>query len=802
MHRIGMASKHLLEPGLTKLVKKGDRIYIVSVLGILELDEDGRFVGLEPFERLLEFDLNAVSIAQFIWNNLRRNTGSLMQKHHQFLEVSLRHTESIVRTAAFLLLNNVEEELTDLPKERLVDFSKALYHADDDFKFFIIRVLGNQTMLKNEGIFPEETLAPIVKSLGDSYDLIPGCAGAILHDIKNLPFEILKAIVPFVSRGSFDETRKGTIWANETRKGALYALENRENLPAEILHDLAFDFLRGDIKVGDILDEQIRLSLETLHLLINKYSDRREDVREKVLKILVWQRMTPQIVQVLVQSLSDPYAQVRKTAATALDQNRYLSQDILTIIIRRLFSDEKDAEIRSWLAQILASQCELSVNIVNVLAQQFSAEDIWNRRNATYALKWQRKLSNEILDQVAPLLLDADSNVRSNAARIFSSQETALNEKYLPALVQYLWSGDSPNDAYGALRNQPGFPQTIYNSFAQKLNDPDSIVREWAAGVLEDNKQHMPLDILKALAKLAFDDENKKVALEASIALADQMSVPAEIFDIIADKLEHKDSRIRSRAIVALKNKENVSIEILRTLLKHFDQDANVRISAAYTFESYKNLPQEILDHIALLLEDEDPMMREMALKSLHNKDKLRGDMIKTVISLLADEFKDIKYYAVQVIESQSSLSKETMTVLDNLLSDPDYFYRVLAMNILGRHENVPQNILNKILLRLTDKDSSVRQAAMVTLAHQPYLSKGQINSIAQVLKDKRDYIRSDIADELKEFKQLPEEILNALVLCLSDSDVYVQISASEALAAQEKLPEDIRKKLEDFQNN
>lgn len=171
-------------------------------------------------------------------------------------------------------------------------------------------------------------------------------------------------------------------------------------------------------------------------------------------------------------------------------------------------------------------------------------------------------------------------------------------------------------------------------------------------------------------------------------------------------------------------------------ILQLESKDRNIKVRAIRTLQNQSNLPEKILDVIAVLLQDEDEDIRLAAMEALRFHTDLKIEMLKDIAVQLKVEDFYMRWAALDVLRGQANLSEEILDDLVLLLKDKDEHTQYTAAHALRGQANLPERIIENIAVHLDHNDWKIRRTAAIALEGRTNLKEEILQRLCGLLDD------------------------------------------------------------------
>lgn len=261
--------------------------------------------------------------------------------------------------------------------------------------------------------------------------------------------------------------------------------------------------------------------------------------------------------------------------------------------------------------------------------------------------------------------------------------------------------------------------------------------------------------------------EVRKSAIQALAALHINKAIPK-----LRELLKEKNTDVQVAALSAvssLRDEEIVSHLVI--FLKQINRDD---WSLQYAVDQVARTlsPAEAIPEIKTLLQEQNPTVREMAIKVLT---ALHADEAATEIkSLLYDEDSYVREAAIQFLESLHR--KEAIPEVRNLMLDKEPYVQAAAIKALGALRD--KEIIFEVRKLILDRNIGVRAAAIKFLA--ALNDKEELPTIIKFIRDRDSSVKRAALEALSGLHV--NEVTPELEKILNDNDRWAKGAAIEAI--------------------
>ena len=313
MHKIGNAPIAILNPENTKLIQKNGQIYLTSLLGVVRLDHEGRFMEQKSldFQELSKWGftdrqiLNSLPIARAKKSFQLETHRGIINSAITYLTKKLSNEDTSVRLSAVYILGNYN----NLPPETITALSQKLSDEDKNVRRAAVLALGKEKNL------PPETITALSQKLPDEDENVSWEVVLALRNQTELPPEVFTLLYQRISDKSAAMLELVFGQQENVPRDQIIALSQINFDKDKNVRLAALDSLR--------LGRFIYIPLDVLNILSQQLSDEDKNVRRLTSSILKNRYKLPRDALIaLSQSLSDEDEYVRDNAVNALVRNQ------------------------------------------------------------------------------------------------------------------------------------------------------------------------------------------------------------------------------------------------------------------------------------------------------------------------------------------------------------------------------------------------------------------------------------------------------------------------------------------------
>ncbi|PMB65569.1 NACHT, LRR and PYD domains-containing protein 3 [Beauveria bassiana] len=325
-------------------------------------------------------------------------------------------------------------------------------------------------------------------------------------------------------------------------------------------------------------------------------------------------------------------------------------------------------------------------------------------------------------------------------------------------------------------------------------------------------------------AKLASEIEFPNLALKTVLlhestdfrktilqSLASRASIPQDVAEMVAGRLDDKDWGVRRAAVEVLGARSALPDGVLMALAARLeDEEWRVRTATIRALGARAALPNIVLIAIAARLDDPDGDVRMAAVQAIGRRSVLPDGMLIAVIARLDDKDRQVRWATGQVLGTRAALPDGVLTTVAAKLDNKDRDIRQAAIDALGGWAALPDEVIKAVAARLDDEDRDIQWAAVEALGRCMALPDEVLAVLAARLNNKDKDVRRATIEALNGHRTPPDGIevvdsddkdikriamkalLTAVAARLDDQDKDVRRAAVEALGARAALPDEV----------
>lgn len=483
----------------------------------------------------------------------------------------------------------------------------------------------------------------------------------------------------------------------------------------------------------------------------------------------------PDTLSPLVNMLSDPMINIRRTAAKSVAQYGEKAIPLLSDKIRSSADDT-----------IVLKQAALSLGLINsdkttsMLADMLAGNNVLVREAAAKAMGYYPR--TRAIPILKKALMDSDWRVRKAAA------ESLKKQKWVPDNASDSAFFMAADQDWAGLIKQG---ESSLKALKITLNDPAGWVRRSALETITAIK--VPDD--KMLMKIV-DDESPKIRSAATLALGREYSPKAEAK--LIGLLNDSDKQVRLAAINSLgRIKSKKAVPALIKLLKSEDRNIRIEAVAALSMSGDKS----VIPALAEIAEKDHWEIRKKAISGLGGFST--PEATKALVDALDDEdfynrnlaaellqkrnwkaknkYEQCLYYVANAdwdhIIDMGTAARPALLVFVN---DKNYIVKMLSYEMLaycGEKGDFP------VLRRGLESDPEPKVCEAAGFAIYRLGGKESETLLADVYnKSKIPLVRKICCENLGKFKHPDKKTVDLLINALGDESPKVRMTAATAL--------------------
>ncbi|UKZ66613.1 uncharacterized protein TrAtP1_007785 [Trichoderma atroviride] len=299
----------------------------------------------------------------------------------------------------------------------------------------------------------------------------------------------------------------------------------------------------------------------------------------------------------------------------------------------------------------------------------------------------------------------------------------------------------------------------------------------------------------------AFREASDKVKKMILRSFTKGATAPMSIIELAISWLSRKNSSAQMAAVKALQQLA-LPDRFLRIIAARLEDKDLVRKATLRILCKQPNLPKEILEAIAAILEDKNPSIRQVTVETLGKRLALPDEILKAIAARLEDKNPSIRQVTVETLGKRLALPDEILKAMAARLEDKNLSIRQATVKTLGQRFALPNEILEALAARLEDEHPDVRYWAVQALGERSTLPNEILKAIAARLEDESQFVQETAVEALVRQLILPEEILETMAARLEDEDWRVRqttikgLGLFKRLGLQSKRLEDIATRL------
>ncbi|KAK9434688.1 nacht nucleoside triphosphatase [Metarhizium brunneum] len=398
-----------------------------------------------------------------------------------------------------------------LPQEVVRGLASLLKEPVDRVRERAIWALGTQTAL------PRYAVQALVNLLQDADDDVCLNVLSSLRKQSRLTQDVLQALMKMLQGPD-----KGVLLSKAQ-------VGEAENSCREVLEEAA-----------EILLSQATPSDEVFQEVVHLLKNGPKIAQRSIASSLSYRGVsTPNMVQLMTHAKDHPDADVRREAAWAMDRRSHEQSETLpeelTLALQHLLKDSAksvrfpallalERRARPWQLGLQEELAKVAVDLLTGSKQGV--------QRAAIAFGYRLvPLSEEVVQAVANLLEDPDTDIRRKATYSFSCFNAALPKRVFRMMACLLEDPDSDTRQHAAqaLCCQSALPEKLLQALASTLHNLTLEKRHMAAAIL-GHQVELPLDVLQTITNLLKFPEDTRSHHTAMKAFDHLAALPDQSF--------------------------------------------------------------------------------------------------------------------------------------------------------------------------------------------------------------------------------------------------------------------------------
>ncbi|PYH75548.1 hypothetical protein BO82DRAFT_298445 [Aspergillus uvarum CBS 121591] len=355
-------------------------------------------------------------------------------------------------------------------------------------------------------------------------------------------------------------------------------------------------------------------------------------------------------------------------------------------------------------------------------------------------IRWQFRLAKTNITKLVSLLKAREPPLREFAVTTLGSH-LSTNIDIIPRVLALRHDSDlkvrlAVIRACSALSGRPSVLDTLHSA----LNDDDAKVRELSADALR-SEESLPIEILDTLAFRMENDEDAIVKIRTMEVWSKHCACPADIVETAVPFLDDGNSwnvRLAAAKVIGRQKLPESRVRSFVSMLKHKSEKRNLVLEILEEYFAHSKLPDEAFEALLEIWSHNDDNISGLVPVMLRINHDLSDDVLKSLVSFLGHSNQELQQLACWVFAEQSRLPKFATVPISALLPDPDLkheYTTALALKALGRDPELPEDILEVVIQTLEASRSWKNVLSAVNcLRAQRHLSQGLSQAILSAL--------------------------------------------------------------------
>jgi GTPase SAR1 family protein len=310
-----------------------------------------------------------------------------------------------------------------------------------------------------------------------------------------------------------------------------------------------------------------------------------------------------------------------------------------------------------------------------------------------------KNLPSKMLRRIESLLDNEDFCVRGAAARALQGQANITDNmlQRITALLEDIGQVTRGIE-HDLLPFQDSITNLLLGRIVVRLKDGDNGVREAVLGVMQ-GEANLTDSLLQRTAGLLEnnDDETLRVAILQMLEYQD--NVTSDLLQCVKNALKDEDLQVQCAAVRVFHDRANLKEDLLQHIagLLENNDDENLQVAVLKALQGQGNLPDELLQRIAELLKNnKNEDVQEEALEALQGQDNLTVDLLQCVRDALKAEDLSVRWAAIRAFRGRANLTEDLLESIPGLLINEEYGIREIALEVLLSQTAVSLDSLGK----------------------------------------------------------------------------------------------------------
>ncbi|KAF4470039.1 peptidase C14 [Fusarium albosuccineum] len=645
----------------------------------------------------------------------------------------------------------------------------------------------------------------------------------IIHMLGTVPRDQISSfLMRLFGRGDLSDELLCAVGAHVDDMCAREILENHTNLPASVTQAVVerLENAGREIQVSaiGILGRQQVLPKDVPDLIVKLSNDEDVHIRLAVTKFFGsqlrdYEKISQKTQEAILRLRQDPKQKVRLGTLQFCDNLRNMPDNFLQKILRWCREDNKEVRLRS--IDFLQSR----MNLLEILLPSF-VDDLSNKgediRSAAIGLfKSRDDLSETAVAHFISLLKHPNLGVRWNAVSVLAVQKMLPEEgqQAITSLFRGIDHNTWPEIDKICFRPTKRTTKLFVKTseiFLQTLTalfkDKNDLALTCVCSILKTQKPFSAEVLGDIVTQLRHVDP---VAKDLILVFNGPETIPEPVLWAISALLQHRDKRVRSRAISTLAKQDNLPPSVLPQgiTMDLKNEQLEIRVAAVETVSALKLFPDGTTEVIRDLLLNTSHEVQIRVCRALENYRPLPKSILEALAGLWKHENEDVRFEARRIIRNISppDLPIPTLQLLIELTRHNDEKIRFNAAVPFWGRKILPDSAVEAFIQRFEDDVDNVRVAAIRALSNCDSLPRRALEAITIMLQSSTDEVREEALDLIKSCgvrsQPLPNATVEALRLIFSkkneEEDIrhsalnaleYQQIASTETLEAITRL--------------
>ena len=386
-------------------------------------------------------------------------------------------------------------------------------------------------------------------------------------------------------------------------------------------------------------------------------------------------------------------------------------------------------------------------------------------------------------------LSDAVPDIRLKALKALNRQN-ALNKLSLDHLlltIPLIESKDATTRKLTIqyLGNISKHPPEVISVIKDTLNDIAPDVRKASIQFLMTSKQ-----IKNSSSKIIdmLDDQNSEVRTTALQATAQFLS-PNKLSDIVNSLInkDNPDCNILKDAFGYEPNLSNNAVEtVFASLLTHSNEC--VKKTALEILILYPEATIQNIDHILPLLKQDDPTIKIIILKAIHDIDFYTKSIIDAVAPLIKDNNTIVQAQAIRTLSKSEKWANRYLSNFILFIQYGSSQTRFAAVDAIGNIKHISQPDQKKLISLLKNEDADICEAVIKAIGKNKVLRSKYIDLILTYASHESFFVRQAVVNVIAQVDTMTSDqqtiILNTFI---KDSNPTIRLNASNMLFSLDK---------------